>query len=54
MVGETWDNAAHSGSYSTMVASRFMVSADGSAPSIDVLKHAVAAVNVGKLQAVAR
>ncbi|HEU4959906.1 MAG TPA: Yip1 family protein [Sphingomonas sp.] len=54
MVSEKWDNASHSGSYGTMIASRFMVSADGSAPSIDTLKHAVAAVDPGKLQALAR
>ena len=54
MVSEKWDNDAHSGSYGTMVASRFMVSADGSAPSVDVLKHAVEAVDLGKLQALAK
>lgn len=53
MVSEKWDNAAHSGSYGTMVASRFMVSADGDAPNIDLLKHAVAAIDQGKLQALA-
>jgi hypothetical protein len=54
MVSEKWDNSSHSGSYGTMIASRFLVSADGSAPSIDTLKHAVAAVDLGKLQALAK
>jgi len=49
MVHEQWDNSAHSGSYGTMVASRFMVSAEGSAPNIDTLKHAVAAIDPDKL-----
>jgi len=54
MVSEKWDNDAHSGSYGTLIASRFMVSADGNAPSIDVLKHAVASIDLGKLQALAK
>ncbi len=54
MVNERWDNQAHSGEYSTMAASRFTVSAEGSAPSIDVLKQAVASVDAGKLAALAK
>lgn len=54
MVSEQWDNSSHSGSYGAMIASRFMVAADGSAPSIDTLKHAVAAIDLGKLEALAK
>lgn len=54
MVSEKWDNQSKSGSYSVMVASRFSVEAEGSAPNIDTLKAAVAAVNVGQLQSLAK
>src|SRR3546814_311736 len=53
-VSETWDNTDKSGSYSTVIASRFAVSAEGDAPSIDTLKQAVGAVDAGKLAALAR
>jgi hypothetical protein len=54
MVSEKWDNADHHGSYSTMVASRFAVDASGNAPSIDVLKQAVAAIDTSKLAGLAK
>ncbi len=54
MVSEKWDNADHRGSYSTMVVSRFAVDASGHAPSIDVLKQAVAAIDTGKLAGLAK
>lgn len=54
MVEEKWDNQSRSGSYSVLVASRFAVEASGSAPSIDTLKSAVASVNLGQLQAMAK
>jgi hypothetical protein len=54
MVSEKWNTESNHGSYGTMVASRFMVSADGNAPSIDTLKQAVASVDTGKLAALAR
>ncbi|WCM25472.1 YIP1 family protein [Sphingomonas sp. QA11] len=54
MVTEKWDNQLKSGSYVTMVASRFMVSAEGAAPTVDTLKQAVASVDTGKLAALAR
>src|SRR3546814_1423153 len=53
-VSETWDNTDKSGSYSTVIASRFAVSAEGDAPSIDTLKQAVGSVDAGKLAALAR
>ncbi|WP_066823183.1 Yip1 family protein [Sphingomonas mali] len=54
MVSEKWDNQSKSGSYSVLVASRFAVEASGSAPSIDTLKSAVAAVDLGQLQSMAK
>ncbi len=54
MVTEKWDNQSHSGTYGTMAASRFMVSAEGSAPSIDTLKQAVASIDTGRLAALAK
>jgi hypothetical protein len=54
MVTEKWDNQSHSGSYGTMAASRFMVSAEGSAPNIDTLKQAVGSIDTGALAALAK
>lgn len=54
MVEEKWDNQSKSGSYSVLVASRFSVEANGSAPNIDTLKSAVASVNLGQLQSMAK
>lgn len=54
MVSEKWNTESHSGHYETMVASRFMVSADGNAPSIDTLKQAVATVDTGALASLAK
>jgi hypothetical protein len=51
---ETWDRDAKSGRYRTLVANRFMVEARGAAPSIDVLKAAVAAVGPDRLEALAK
>ena len=53
-VEEKWDNQSKSGSYSVLVASRFAVEASGSAPSIDTLKSAVASVDLGQLQSMAK
>ena len=53
MVNEEWDNSDHRGKFSTMIASRFAVTAEGSAPSIDPLKAAVGAVDMGRLAALA-
>ncbi|MEO7690501.1 MAG: Yip1 family protein [Sphingomonas sp.] len=54
MVSEKWNTESHTGSYETMVASRFMVSANGNAPSIDTLKQAVATVDTGALASLAK
>ncbi|THD37985.1 MAG: YIP1 family protein [Sphingomonas sp.] len=53
MVTEEWDNSSKSGTYSVLVGKRFVVEAEGSAPSIDVLKSAVGSVNLGQLAALA-
>ena len=53
-VTEKWDGASHGGSYGRTVAGRFTVEAQGTAPSIDVLRGAVAAVDQARLAALAR
>ncbi len=50
---EAWHKDSHSGKFSTTVASRFSVEAEGSAASIDELKAAVAAVDQGSLKGLA-
>ncbi len=54
MVDEEWDNQSKSGKFGVMVGSRFMVEASGSAPDVDTLKNAVAGVNFGQLEAMAK
>lgn len=54
MVEEDWDTADHHGKYSMMVVSRFAIEAEGDAPSIEPLKSAVAAIDVGRLAALAK
>jgi hypothetical protein len=54
MTSEKWDGKSHDGSYSVVVAGRFMVEAEGTVPSIDALKQAVAAVGVDRVEALAR
>lgn len=54
MVEESWDTSDHRGKYSTLVGSRFAVAAEGSAPTIDPLKAAVGAIDLGKLTALAK
>ena len=53
-VVEKWNNADGGGSYSRTVAGRFTVEAQGTAPTIDTLKAAVAAVDQRRLAALAR
>lgn len=48
---EEYDNQSKSGKYSVMVASRFVISADGSGVTMDQLKAAVAAVGPDRLEA---
>jgi len=54
MTSEKWDTKSRDGSYSVVVAGRFMVEAEGTVPSIDALKQAVASVGIDKLEALAR
>ncbi|CAN5148435.1 hypothetical protein BH09PSE3_BH09PSE3_25740 [soil metagenome] len=51
---EKWDATGKAGTYNTIVADRFMVEASGTAPSIDVFKGAVAAVNISQLEGLAK
>ena len=53
MTSEKWDNVSHEGSFSVVVASRFMVEADGKVPNVDALKQAVNAVGIERLEALA-
>lgn len=53
LVTEEW-NRSGDGSYMTTIGDRFMVKADGEAGSIEELKAAVAAVDLGKLEALAK
>ena len=50
MQTEAWRKADSSGKFGTVIANRFMVEADGSADSIDVLKDAVAKIDEGELE----
>lgn len=54
MTNEKWDNGSKSGSFGVMVASRFMVEAEGSAPTADTLKGAVATIDFARLEALAK
>jgi hypothetical protein len=51
---EDWDAGARSGKYGVLVANRFMIEAEGAAPSIEVLKAAVVAVGPDRLEALAK
>ena len=51
MIREQWDNESKSGEYTVIVGERFSVEASGSADSIDTLKAAVNAVDLGGLEA---
>ena len=51
---EKWNKTRQSGSFGTQVAGRFMVQAEGEAGSIDELKAAVAGIDRGKLESLAK
>jgi len=51
---ESYDTSSKSGKYSVMVASRFLVEADGNGVGMDDLKGAVGAINPGALQGLAK
>ena len=53
MQSEKWNKTDHRGSFGHAIANRFMIEAEGDADSIDQLKAAVAAVDPGKLAALA-
>ena len=50
---EAWHKSSSSGKFSTMIANRFMVEAEGDAASIDDLKAAVAQIDQSRLEALA-
>ena len=54
MTDEEWDSTDKSGKYGVMVASRFMVEAEGTGAEMNDLKSAVDAVGVGRLEGLAK
>lgn len=54
MTTEEWDRDGKYGQYSVLVGDRFSVEANGTADSIDALKQAVASVDMGRLESLAR
>ena len=54
MTTEEWDREAKSGKYSVVVGNRFTIEARGNAESVDTLKQAVAAIDFGRLEGLAR
>jgi Yip1 domain len=54
MTTEKYDSTDKRGEYGTLVGDRIMVQAAGNAPSIDALKGAVAAIDLGKVEALAK
>lgn len=53
MQSEKWDKTASSGSVTQQVASRFMITAEGSAASVDDLKAAVGSIDQSRLAGLA-
>jgi hypothetical protein len=51
---EDWNGKAKSGKFRVLVANRFMIEAEGAAPSMDALKAAVAAVGPERLESLAK
>jgi hypothetical protein len=51
LVHEKRDRQSQSGEYGVVIADRFTVKVSGSAPSIDILKHAIATIDTGGLAA---
>ena len=54
MTTEKYDSTDKRGEYGTLVGDRIMVQAEGNAASIDVFKAAVAAVDLGKVEGLAK
>ncbi len=53
MTSEKWNKTDSRGSYSSIIADRFMVEAEGSGTTMDTLKAAVASVDAGQLESLA-
>ncbi|MFM9977035.1 MAG: Yip1 family protein [Sphingomonadaceae bacterium] len=54
MTTEEWDSGSKRGKYATLVGDRIMVSAEGNAASGDAFKAAVAAVDLGRVDALSK
>lgn len=50
MTSEKWDRQSGQGSYSVLVADRFMVEAEGKVPDVGVLRGAVNAIGLSRLE----
>lgn len=53
ITSEKWTNGSQRGSYSVMVANRFLVEAEGEATTIETLKAGVGAIAIDRLEALA-
>ena len=53
ITSEKWNHGARRGSYSVMVANRFLVEAEGEATTIETLKAGVGAIAIDRLEALA-
>jgi len=54
MTSESYDSGSKHGEYSVLAGDRFMIAAQGTNVSMDELKAAVAAVNPGRLEGLAK
>lgn len=54
MTSESWDNSARRGSFTTIVANRFVVEAEGNADTAETLKALAAGVPLGTLEGLAK
>lgn len=54
MITESYDTPSRSGTYAVLVASRVLVEAEGSDVSMETLKKAVTAVDMGQIEALAK
>ncbi|MBV8237402.1 MAG: YIP1 family protein [Sphingomonas sp.] len=54
MTSEKWNSTSRNGSYNVIVGNRFAVSADGTAPDAAAFKSLVGAIDIGKLESLAK
>ncbi len=54
MVNEKWDSSSRNGEYNVIVGNRFAVTAEGTAPDAATFKALVGAIDLGKLETLAK